>query len=265
MYVKELTTTCLCSRSDRLSPTILLPDEVEGLINRSHSFRGAKEEKPAPLSQAPPTTAPPNDGAKLSPPMSPTGGLAPPKSPKVTRTESLKVEKVKRTLSLRAVRHTPSFKDKYKLPTSLPPAEIEGVMERKQDLQSGGKRATIRSWKTFYTVLCGQLLCFFKDKSGVLSSVTCVTRVTGVTCVICVTCITHVTCVICVNRVTGVTHVICVTRVICVTCVMALVSWNVAIFVLKFFNSNNPFLDAFVQKSFLKVVLWRACMYYVLN
>lgn len=33
-------------------------------------------------------------------------------------------------------------------------------------MQSGGKRATIRSWKTYYTVVCGQLLCFFKDKEG---------------------------------------------------------------------------------------------------
>jgi spectrin beta len=29
--------------------------------------------------------------------------------------------------------------------------------------QSGGKRATLRSWKTYYTVLSGQILCFFKD------------------------------------------------------------------------------------------------------
>ena len=92
---------------------------------------------------------------------------------KVSRTESLKQEKVKRSLSLRAVRHTPSFKDKYKLPTSLPPAEIEGVLERKQDLQNGGKRATIRSWKTMYTVMCGQLLCFFKDNAGTLLSTAC--------------------------------------------------------------------------------------------
>ena len=31
-----------------------------------------------------------------------------------------------------------------------------------QELQSGGKPATIRSWKSFYTVLCGQLLCFLR-------------------------------------------------------------------------------------------------------
>lgn len=37
-------------------------------------------------------------------------------------------------------------------------------MERKHELQSGGKRAPVRSWKPFHTVLCGQLLCFFKDE-----------------------------------------------------------------------------------------------------
>lgn len=52
------------------------------------------------------------------------------------------------------------------LPEGLPPVEYEGILERKQELQSSGKKATIRSWKSFYTVLCGQLLCFFRDKQG---------------------------------------------------------------------------------------------------
>ena len=59
-----------------------------------------------------------------------------------------------------------SFKDKYRASSELPPAEMEGLVERKQELQSGGKKATIRSWKHYYTVLCGQLLCFFKDRQG---------------------------------------------------------------------------------------------------
>jgi spectrin beta len=37
-----------------------------------------------------------------------------------------------------------------------------GYMDRKQELQIGGKRSAIRSWKTYYTILCGQLVCFFK-------------------------------------------------------------------------------------------------------
>jgi spectrin beta len=62
-------------------------------------------------------------------------------------------------------KHTSSFKEKYKA-QEMPPAEIEGLLERKQELQTGGKKATIRSWKYYYTVLCGQLLCFFKDKEA---------------------------------------------------------------------------------------------------
>ena len=49
-------------------------------------------------------------------------------------------------------------------PKEMPPVTIAGFLERKQQVQSGGKRSTIRSWKTYYTVLSGQLLCFFKDE-----------------------------------------------------------------------------------------------------
>ncbi|KIH45778.1 PH domain protein [Ancylostoma duodenale] len=44
--------------------------------------------------------------------------------------------------------------------------DMRGFVDRKQDLQSGGKKATIRSWKNYYTILCGQLMCFFKDESA---------------------------------------------------------------------------------------------------
>ncbi|XP_070576983.1 spectrin beta chain, non-erythrocytic 5-like isoform X4 [Ptychodera flava] len=53
---------------------------------------------------------------------------------------------------------------KFKLPGEPAPSEKEGILERKQDLGAAGKRSTHRSWKTFYTVLVGQMLCFFKDK-----------------------------------------------------------------------------------------------------
>jgi len=53
---------------------------------------------------------------------------------------------------------------------NLPPVEIDGYLDRKQQLQAGGKRATIRSWKSYYTVLCGQLLCFFRDQEDFLQS-----------------------------------------------------------------------------------------------
>ena len=47
----------------------------------------------------------------------------------------------------------------------MPPVMIEGFLERKQLSNSGGKKSTIRSWKNYYTVLSGQLLCFFKDQN----------------------------------------------------------------------------------------------------
>lgn len=43
-------------------------------------------------------------------------------------------------------------------------------MERKQELQGGGKKATIRAWKTYYTILCGQLVCFFKDEDAFMEN-----------------------------------------------------------------------------------------------
>ncbi len=49
--------------------------------------------------------------------------------------------------------------------SNMPPVMLEGPLERKQQSQSGGKRSTLRSWKTYYTVLSGQILCFFKDQN----------------------------------------------------------------------------------------------------
>lgn len=93
-----------------------------------------------------------------------------PESPAhMKRSESMRLDerqkKPKRTPSFTTRRRTQSFR-RQRTPADLPPVEIEGFLERKQELQSGGKRATIRSWKTYYTVVCGQLLCFFKDKEA---------------------------------------------------------------------------------------------------
>ncbi|XP_041352702.1 spectrin beta chain, non-erythrocytic 5-like isoform X2 [Gigantopelta aegis] len=98
-----------------------------------------------------------------------TLSMSPPISPKQKRFESVKdsEKKSKRTASFNIRRRTRSFKDKYKINTSdLPPSEMEGFLERKQELQTGGKKAAIRNWKNFFTVLFGQLLCFFKDREA---------------------------------------------------------------------------------------------------
>ncbi|KAK3093468.1 hypothetical protein FSP39_016126 [Pinctada imbricata] len=93
---------------------------------------------------------------------------SPTASPKHKHVEHLKDDdkKKKRTPSFNLRRRTRSFKDKYKLPDNLPPVDVEGMLDRKQELQAGGKKATIRSWKNFYTVLYGQIMAFYKDKEG---------------------------------------------------------------------------------------------------
>ncbi|BET01245.1 Spectrin [Nesidiocoris tenuis] len=93
----------------------------------------------------------------------------------VKRAESMKADmkKPKRTPSFTTRRRTQSFRKLQKFAgdsLELPPVEIQGVLDRKHELQRGGKKAPIRSWKTFYTVLCGQLLCFFKDQDDFIDS-----------------------------------------------------------------------------------------------
>ncbi|XP_065345561.1 spectrin beta chain, non-erythrocytic 1 isoform X4 [Cloeon dipterum] len=98
----------------------------------------------------------------------------------IKRAESMKVEKkatpVRRVPSFTTRRRTQSFRRPGAVdspgpgPENLPPVEIRGILDRKHELMSGGKRAAIRSWKSFYTVLCGQLLCFFKDLDDFVQS-----------------------------------------------------------------------------------------------
>ncbi|XP_015429630.1 PREDICTED: spectrin beta chain, non-erythrocytic 5 isoform X1 [Dufourea novaeangliae] len=88
-------------------------------------------------------------------------------TPDIKRAESMKVDtkKPKRTPSFTTRRRTQSFRKLQRMESmdALPPVEIQGFLERKHELQSAGKKAAVRSWKQYYTVLCGQLLCFFKD------------------------------------------------------------------------------------------------------
>lgn len=85
----------------------------------------------------------------------------------IKRAESMKIgpKLPKRTPSFTTRRRAQSFrKNQHPDQLDLPPVEIQGMLERKHELQSGGKKAPVRSWKQLYTVLCGQLLCFFKDE-----------------------------------------------------------------------------------------------------
>ncbi|CAH1792768.1 unnamed protein product [Owenia fusiformis] len=103
----------------------------------------------------------------ISPSLVPTNASAPTSPVHVKAVDTLKTkDKPKRTPSFTTRKKTHSFKEKYKMTGELPPSEMEGMLERKQELQIGGKKATIRSWKNYYTVLCGHMLCFYKDRHG---------------------------------------------------------------------------------------------------
>ncbi|GBP27213.1 Spectrin beta chain, non-erythrocytic 5 [Eumeta japonica] len=84
----------------------------------------------------------------------------------VKRAESMSVVKTpKRTPSFTTRRRTQSFRRHRRGDLAdITTVEIQGYLERKQEAGCGGKRATVRSWRTYYTVLCGQLLCFFRDE-----------------------------------------------------------------------------------------------------
>lgn len=89
----------------------------------------------------------------------------------VKRAESVKASKPpKRTPSFTTRRRAGSFRKANHDESSLPPVDIQGFLERKHALNAGGKKSSARSWKTVYSVLCGQLLCFFKNKDDFMES-----------------------------------------------------------------------------------------------
>ncbi|XP_008201528.1 spectrin alpha chain, non-erythrocytic 1 isoform X2 [Tribolium castaneum] len=100
------------------------------------------------------------------------GGLRRGSDSAIQRSASMKVgtnvtgSKPKRTPTF-TTRRRPSFKSK---PTEAPPADAQSFLDRKQLTTANGKRATNRTWKNSYTVLCGQLLCFFKNRDDFAAS-----------------------------------------------------------------------------------------------
>ncbi|KAF5273495.1 hypothetical protein FQA39_LY07512 [Lamprigera yunnana] len=93
----------------------------------------------------------------------------------VKRAESMKASSiskpVKKTPSFTTRRRAGSFRSKSSISENeLPPVEAQAFLERKQVLTAGGKRAQNRTWRNYFTVLCGQLLCFFKNKDDFAAS-----------------------------------------------------------------------------------------------
>ncbi|XP_044756004.1 spectrin alpha chain isoform X2 [Coccinella septempunctata] len=93
----------------------------------------------------------------------------------IKRAESMKTatnKPIKRTPSF-ATRRRGSFRARTGNDAALPPVEAESFLDRKQILSPNGKKATNRTWKNSYTVLCGQLMCFFKNKEDFAASKAC--------------------------------------------------------------------------------------------
>ncbi|XP_046630760.1 spectrin beta chain, non-erythrocytic 1-like isoform X4 [Daphnia pulicaria] len=126
------------SPSGKMDPS-LTPDRLRGIVvggvKRAESMRVTAPTGPSSLSAA--------DASRLK------------RNPSFTTR--------KRTSSLRKVKRMDN-------PEDLAPVEMGGFLDRKHEQQSGGKRAAIRSWKSYYTVLCGQLLCFFKEQEDFAES-----------------------------------------------------------------------------------------------
>jgi spectrin beta len=73
----------------------------------------------------------------------------------------VELKKPKRTPSFTTRRRTQSFRKLQRLEQleQLPPVEIQGTLDRKHELQSAGKKAPVRSWKTFYTGIIIIMVC----------------------------------------------------------------------------------------------------------
>ncbi|KAI8126099.1 non-erythrocytic 5, Spectrin beta chain [Lucilia cuprina] len=87
----------------------------------------------------------------------------------VKRAESMKVQQKqpKRTPSFTTRRRAQSFRKNQKGEGfDLPPVEIQGMLERKHGLQSGGKKAPVRSWKQFHTTTCIDENDFLQQKTA---------------------------------------------------------------------------------------------------
>uniref|UniRef100_A0A914XIB6 Spectrin alpha chain n=1 Tax=Plectus sambesii TaxID=2011161 RepID=A0A914XIB6_9BILA len=108
-------------------------------------------------SQSHATKTTPSEGDRLVPANAASASSTPVRQGSTRRTPTFTT---RRAHSLRRVRQW----------DDLASIDMHGHVDRKQQMQSGGKKATIRSWKNYYTILCGQLLCFFKDEDSFMEN-----------------------------------------------------------------------------------------------
>ncbi|XP_037751426.1 uncharacterized protein LOC114022359 isoform X2 [Chelonia mydas] len=68
-------------------------------------------------------------------------------------------------------KHQEEDRDVGKTPPSKMEFQMmEGTLERKHVLQTGGRKATCRTWNLFHAVLMRQTLCFYQDRKDTLKS-----------------------------------------------------------------------------------------------
>nr|XP_032626289.1 uncharacterized protein LOC116819042 isoform X2 [Chelonoidis abingdonii] len=85
--------------------------------------------------------------------------------------ESASIGSVESTCPQNQQTHQEEDRDVGKTPPSKVEFQMmEGTLERKHMLQTGGRKATCRTWNLFHAVLMRQTLCFYQDRKDTLKS-----------------------------------------------------------------------------------------------
>ncbi|XP_044865505.1 uncharacterized protein LOC123366283 isoform X1 [Mauremys mutica] len=85
--------------------------------------------------------------------------------------EAASIRSVEGTCPQNRQTHQEEDRDVGKTPPSKVEFQMmEGTLERKHVLQTGGRKATCRTWNLFHAVLMRQTLCFYQDRKDTLKS-----------------------------------------------------------------------------------------------
>nr|XP_023966922.1 uncharacterized protein LOC101953621 isoform X1 [Chrysemys picta bellii] len=85
--------------------------------------------------------------------------------------EAASIGSVEGTCPQNRQKHQEEDRDVGKTPPSKVEFQMmEGTLERKHVLQTGGRKATCRTWNLFHAVLMRQTLCFYQDRKDTLKS-----------------------------------------------------------------------------------------------
>jgi len=149
---------CLCHRPE----TKLTTEELNSVFLRTASFRQSRNRSKAGEAAAVRKNLPWTQQSSV-----PAHSVEVPSRSDVSLAQgSLSVNHDKAPAEHDSTKEKEKALDRKSYKANLPSAELEGFLERKQELMTGGAKVTNRRWKHFYAALCGQLLCFFKDRKG---------------------------------------------------------------------------------------------------